>query len=153
MNVLTVCLGNICRSPLCAVVLARGGELNVRSVGFLEGGRPVHRKVRAYVHDVFGLDMSDHRSRQITISDIAWSDLIVCMSQKHIDRLKSLVPRKEHWWVRNLGDYASPVMISIPDPNFVSDPEKFTRILDLITKASTNLRNEIIAKRQHENPG
>jgi protein-tyrosine-phosphatase len=146
MNILVVCLGNIWRSPLCAAVLSREKGLSVKSVAFLKGGRRAAPGARDYAQNKLNVDLSEHRSQQITAADIGWADIIVCMNERHIQRLKALVPRKQLWWVRNLGDYADPVRSSIPDPNFISDPIRLAKTLDLIYKASTNLGRQLVAK-------
>ena len=80
-TVLVVCHGNICRSPLAAAVLAR--ELTslgiaVRSGGFLGFNWPVPAEAVAAAERL-GVDLSEHRSRLVTVELVRAADLIVAM--------------------------------------------------------------------------
>ena len=96
VRVLTVCTGNICRSPVAERLFARrlaaaGHDARVRSAGTW-GGR---QSVSAYTmraSAAIGVDLSDHRSRQLTAELIATdgADLIVAMTRQHLREVVAL---------------------------------------------------------------
>jgi protein-tyrosine phosphatase len=78
-----MCLGNICRSPFAAAALeqnAAGTALRVESAGFLESGRaaPAVAQESALRR---GIDLSAHRSQQVTAALVQGADLIVVMDR------------------------------------------------------------------------
>ena len=98
MKILVVCSGNICRSPMAAEYLrhraARSGlsHLVVESAGLLgiEGALPSSEAIEVLRED--GLDLSRHRSRGVSHSDIRTADLVITMSLDHLDALEKLFP-------------------------------------------------------------
>lgn len=90
MNILMVCTGNICRSPLMQLSLtsmaeSRGTSLVVTSAGTraLEGeGMPEHGLTVAAELGLSGAE--GHRARQLTAETIAEADLILVATSAHI---------------------------------------------------------------------
>src|SRR5713101_1781338 len=87
LDVLIVCTANQCRSPMAAAVLQRrlderGIEARVHSAGLLEGGRPATADAQAVVATA-GLDISGHRSRQVTAGMVARADVVIAMARLH----------------------------------------------------------------------
>ena len=93
MKVLFVCDGNICRSPMAAEYLrhraVREGlsHVLVDSAGLLgiEGSPAAPFAVE--VLKSAGLDLTRHRSRGVTVSDMRTADLVVTMTQTQIETL------------------------------------------------------------------
>ena len=90
-RILTVCLGNYCRSPLAAAILAQlgGPELETRSAG-LRGkwvGRPAHPWMCAAAAER-GIDLRAHRGAQITQELIGWADLVLAMDRAVLAELR-----------------------------------------------------------------
>lgn len=89
MNVLFVCTGNICRSPLAEGILRDKFKQfhlqgNIDSCGFESfhvGDRPDNRAQS--VARNHGLDISNHRSRLFRISDFDHFDKIYVMDSTH----------------------------------------------------------------------
>ena len=80
-TLLVVCYGNICRSPMAAALLDRDlGPLGieVQSAGFIGFNRPAPAEAvdAAKRHAV---NLSDHRSRPVTVDGVRTADLIVVM--------------------------------------------------------------------------
>ena len=71
--------------------------MSVTSAGFLEAGWPCPPEVMSVMDDV-GLDLSEHRSRQIDADTVSGSDLIVTMARQH---LVDLVVRHPDAWQRS----------------------------------------------------
>lgn len=88
IDVLVVCTGNICRSPMAEILLrehlvARGMRANVRSAGTLAWHGPATPEA-VEVMDARGLDLGAHRSRELTPGLVASADLIVGMTRNHV---------------------------------------------------------------------
>jgi len=91
-----VCTANICRSPTAAGLLAlRAGPVSnsadVGSCGLLPGGRSVPPQVAAAAAP-FGVDLSDHRSTQISVEELSGSDVVVTMTRQHLREVVVLLP-------------------------------------------------------------
>lgn len=97
-TVLVVCTANICRSPVVEAVLRdrlerRGlDSWTVRSAGTL--ARPGLAASRHGI-DILrerGLDIADHQSHVVEASDVAASDLVLCMERFHAESLRAELP-------------------------------------------------------------
>lgn len=96
LQLLVMCTANQCRSAMAAAIatdlLARtGAPAAVASCGLLESGHPASRStVRAMERR--GLDVSEHRSRQIDEGLVGWATLIIGMERRHVLRVVELDP-------------------------------------------------------------
>lgn len=89
MNVIFVCTGNTCRSPMAEAYLKSFKiiGLNVQSRGLFSDSSPISLNSAAVLLER-GIDASDHISRQFTAEDTL-NDLIICLSNSHRDALIS----------------------------------------------------------------
>lgn len=83
-RVLSVCYGNIYRSPFAAACLhaqfPAGAGPSVRSAGFHErDGRPVEPGFQQIALERYAIDLAAHRSRTVTADDLDWADLVLIM--------------------------------------------------------------------------
>lgn len=95
-TVLVMCLGNICRSPFAAAALvqgAAGSVLQVESAGFLESGRPAPGDAQTSAMRR-GIDLSAHRSRQVTAELVQSADLIIVMDQRQAQKIEERFQRR-----------------------------------------------------------
>jgi protein-tyrosine phosphatase len=100
-RVMTVCTGNICRSPMAEIVLrdrldaaGLGDRVLVDSGGVSdeEAGNPVDRRARRVLAE-HGYPTGDgHRARQVTAADVASHDLVLAMTAHHARALRRLGP-------------------------------------------------------------
>ncbi|MEL7977890.1 low molecular weight protein-tyrosine-phosphatase [Isoptericola sp. F-RaC21] len=96
---MTVCTGNICRSPMAEIVLrdrldaaGLGDRVVVDSSGVSdeEQGNPVDRRARR-VLAAHGYPTGDgHHARQVSAADLADHDLLLPMTAQHARRLRRL---------------------------------------------------------------
>lgn len=98
MKVLVVCDGNICRSPLAAEYLrvraVHSGlsHVVVDSAGILgiEGAPAAPFSIE--VGREAGLDLTRHRSRGITVTDMRTSDLVLAMTLTQLEAIERRYP-------------------------------------------------------------
>ena len=88
IEILIVCTGNICRSPMAEAFLRRRLENRqidavVSSAGTRTQGRPPTDEVVELMADL-DLDVSEHRSRLLTRQLVADADLVLCMAREHL---------------------------------------------------------------------
>ena len=84
MNILFVCTGNTCRSPMAEGYL-KSKEIEgvtVISRGLAADGSPVSSNSKTAMAEA-GIDIAAHISRQITADDINKADKIICLSPSH----------------------------------------------------------------------
>lgn len=84
MNILFVCTGNTCRSPMAEGYLKSKGidGVTVISRGLAADGSPVSPNSKTAMAEA-GIDIAAHISRQITADDINKADKIICLSTSH----------------------------------------------------------------------
>lgn len=88
MNVLFVCSGNICRSPMAEVLFRahaerRGLPCTVRSAGLLTVGEPAATGATTAMA-ARGVDLTGHRSDVLRPEMIDESDLVLTMERQHL---------------------------------------------------------------------
>ena len=97
-RIMTVCTGNICRSPMAEVVLrdrleAAGldGLVDVDSTGVSdeEHGNPIDPRARRTLAD-HGYPVPVHRARRVSAEQLAERDLVLAMTSGHAAALRRL---------------------------------------------------------------
>lgn len=90
-RILMVCLGNHCRSPFAAVVLAsRGGSaVDVRSAGLRAKwvDQAAHADMIAAAAE-HGFDLGEHRGVQVVPDLLAWADVVLAMDRAVLTELR-----------------------------------------------------------------
>ena len=140
MKVLTVCLGNICRSPLAEGILAakaKSAHLNwyvdsAGTSGWHEGEKADSRS-RAIAKER-GLDIEYQRSRKFVVADFDQFDLILVMDSSNYQNVIKLARSDEdRVKVKILLNYSFPRQNrAVPDPYYEGG---FGHVYDLIDAA------------------
>lgn len=98
-NVLMVCLGNICRSPLAHGIfetLSQDFNIKVDSAGtanYHSGGQPDKRSQATALNH--GIDISKQRARQFTVNDFDAFDYIYVMDRSNLRDVLALARTEE----------------------------------------------------------
>jgi protein-tyrosine-phosphatase len=110
MNLLFICSGNTCRSPLAEalarkVASSRGiDDVNVASAGTnaIDGVPATDEALLVGMER--GVDLTGHRSRQLTPAIVSEADLIFVMTPGHLEQVKQMGGRGK---VHVIDEYAS----------------------------------------------
>jgi len=148
MNILFVCTGNTCRSPMAEgylrYLLKRNGieGINVSSAGTFaaEGIPPSSHSVQ--VMQETGIDISGTSSTQITPALVNDADLVIAMTPSHKHDIPAMSPPAEDK-VKLLGEYSDGTPISDP---FGGNIEIYRQCFASIKKAIENLFEDIAEK-------
>ncbi len=98
-NILIVCIGNICRSPMAEALLrhtlssqsaSKPFQIRSAGIGALLGNPADNHAQKLMAHR--GLDISNHRATQLNRDLVQWADLILVMETDHQHYIESLFP-------------------------------------------------------------
>ncbi len=147
MNILFVCLGNICRSPTVEGVARRlaaheAPHLDLAfdsagTAGYHIGEAPDRRSqhhARARGYDISGL-----RARQLTAQDFHRFDLLLAMDEDNLAHMLRLAPAAHAGRARLfLSCLPEGRLRAVPDP-YYGGPEDFETVLDLAEEGARAL--------------
>ncbi len=119
-NILFVCLGNICRSPLAEGVAKTINQkqdlgLIIDSAGtsaWHEGEIPCEDSIR--IAKMHGIDISKFRARQVQMKDRTIFDYVIAMDKSNKENLEKMGFTD----VYLLGEFANYDCKDVPDPYF-----------------------------------
>ena len=164
-NVLIVCMGNICRSPMARAVLEKlllqarlEKAVRVDSAGThasAAGERPDPRAVAALLRR--GYDIGRQRSRRVVVQDFEQFDVILAMDADNLGTLQKMCPPQHLGKIQLLLQYAvqttasdigdtphAALVTEVPDP-YYGNPQGFERVLDLCEVGVKGLVNHLRA--------
>lgn len=147
VNVLFVCMGNICRSPTAEgvfrKVVADAGmaeRVHIESAGthaFHSGAAPDHRAQAAAQRRGFALH--EIRARRVSDEDFELFDYILVMDKDNLEELRLRAPEPYRNKVHLFLEFAGGGQVSeVPDP-YYGGASGFELVLDLIEQASERL--------------
>jgi protein-tyrosine phosphatase len=115
-----VCQGNICRSPY-AHYLALQHTKDVASLGYATAtGQPAY-PLAIKVAKSRGIDLSAHRTTDISDFNFAKGDLLLVMEDRHLVKVQQKALQHQAQ-VALLGLWASPTAALLYDPHSLSEP-------------------------------
>ena len=145
MNILFVCTGNTCRSPMAAALMnkiATEQDLDVRieSAGLFatEGNMASDNAIKAMIP--YDIDLTLHRTQPVTEDLLKQCDLILTMTEAHKMVLEPMAKDK----VFTLMEYAGG-QGDIPDP-YGGDLDEYTECARVIYGALTSVAERIADK-------
>lgn len=122
VDILIVCTGNICRSPMAEGLLKHlllpkwEGHVHIHSAGTygLTGNPAEPHAVRTM--EQMGIDIRDHRARPIDETMICTADFLIVMEEMHRDYISTVRPQAaQRIWL--LGEFGrSGRLIEVADP-------------------------------------
>ena len=153
MNILIVCLGNICRSPMAEGVMRKkitdkSLAITVDSAGTANYhvGEPPDERAIATAKN-FGIDISKFRGRQFGINDFDRFDKIFAMDSSNYRNIIKLARSKKDknkvFYFLTKGHEGS----DVPDP-WYGGSEEFIHVFELLQKASDKILEKIITHTQ-----
>jgi len=146
INVLFVCMGNICRSPTAEGVfrhhVSEGGfadRVLVDSAGThaYHVGEPPDRRAYAAA-ERRGISLAEIHARRVTDDDFERFDYIIAMDEDNQTHLLEQAPGEHRSKVQLFLSYASVSETEVPDP-YYGGAAGFERVLDLVEEASRGL--------------
>lgn len=152
INVLFVCMGNICRSPTAEgvfrdLVMRSGmdGVIRIDSAGthsYHIGKSPDKRASAAAAKR--GYDLSALRGRQVGEQDFLVFDYILAMDQENLANLKRICPSGQEHKVSLFLEYSRNFSErEVPDP-YYGGSQGFEHVLDMVEDAAQGLLDKLV---------
>ncbi|WP_426517625.1 low molecular weight phosphatase family protein [Diaminobutyricibacter sp. McL0618] len=141
-RILTVCTGNICRSPLAEQVLrAELDELDVTlsSAGTAAlVGDSMDDRAAEYSRQ-FGGRPDNHAARQLAVGQLGDADLVLALSREHRRAIVELLPRASRFTftLREFARLLDSLHIDDRD-DVVAQPDPYARLTTLVGHAAAN---------------
>lgn len=153
INILFVCMGNICRSPTAQGVFrdmvdkqGLSEYIATDSAGTIDyhaGSKPDRRARETAVKR--GLDLSDLRARIVTSDDFERFDYVIAMDRANYADLEALCPPGREERLHLFLDFAPDQPIrEVPDP-YYGGVAGFDRVFNLVEEASRGLLEKIMS--------
>ncbi|WP_298459080.1 low molecular weight protein-tyrosine-phosphatase [uncultured Cellulomonas sp.] len=160
---MTVCTGNICRSPMAEVVLRRrledaglGDVVEVSSTGISdeEHGNPIDARAQDVLR-AHGYDVPRRAARQVRATDLTGHDLVLAMTSTHARALRRLAKTpdvSDRVVMYRSFDPAAPVtdaadaehLLDIADP-WYGGPADFVECLEQVEAAADAIVDRVRA--------
>lgn len=100
-SLITVCTGNICRSPLAELYLRRGlsslDDVTVSSAGTMAVDDDVMPEQARALARSFDLEPDEHRARFLFERDVRGADLVIALAREHRRAVVSMHPRASRY--------------------------------------------------------
>ncbi|ASR47262.1 phosphotyrosine protein phosphatase [Paenibacillus kribbensis] len=138
INVLFVCLGNICRSPMGEAVLRhkvqeRGLSTQIQAdsagTGDWHIGNPPHKGTLKQLK-LHGISEQGLKARQIEARDFEAFDYIVCMDDSNERNMRKLAGGADADILKFMDLLPKEQLREVPDPYFTGNFEETYRLMD-----------------------
>ena len=154
VNILFVCMGNICRSPTAEgvfnkIIVEQGyaEKIGIDSAGthaYHTGEAPDSRAQQSAL--ARGIDISKLRARKATAKDFERFDYVIAMDHDNLSHLESICPDEHRGKLSLFLEFGSQSDVKeVPDP-YYGGPLGFERVLDLVEDASVGLLAAILER-------
>lgn len=153
-KVLMVCLGNICRSPLAEGILKSklpdsGYMVDSAGTGnYHIGDLPDQRSID--VAKKYGLDITNQRGRQFSVSDFDEFDMIYVMDNSNFENVIKLARNAQDISKVNyiLNEIYPNQNHSVPDP-YTGGPQGFEATFKMLDEACEEIAAKLIRQREN----
>ena len=154
INVLFVCLGNICRSPTAEGVFRHLVEQEGHDSWIITDSAGTHAYHIGAEPDLRaqqtarnrGIDLSDLRGRKATKNDFSEFDYVLAMDNENYQNLESICPAGFEDRLSLFLDFSKEYSeTEVPDPYYGGD-QGFEHVFDLVESASRGLLADIKEK-------
>ena len=152
IQILFVCLGNICRSPSAEAVMkqlvqqsGRTDQFRIDSAGLIDYHEGEQADPRMRAHAIRRGYVLDSISRPVRTEDFFDFDLIIGMDNRNVDELRHRAPSVETMQkVHQMTEFSRNRLYDyVPDP-YYSGAEGFELVLDLLEDACQGLLDACI---------
>ena len=148
MNILMVCLGNICSSPIAEGILTyKTKKLNVNvdsagTAGYHIGAPPDERSIE--IASKYDVDLKNQRARQFNGNDFNKFDIIYAMDKNNYAHLIALAQNeKERNKIHMILNEVNPGLFeSVPDP-YYGGKHGFLEVYQMLEKACEKIAKQI----------
>ncbi len=154
MNILMVCLGNICRSPLAEGIMKEKVRIHklkvlIDSAGtaaYHVGERPDIRSMEVALKH--GIDISEQRARKFTVEDFDLFDKIYAMDEtNYSDLVAQARTEEEKNKVEMILNTIYPDQnLQVPDPYFGGD-DGFDNVYNMLDQACEQIAVNLIEEK------
>jgi len=155
VNVLFVCLGNICRSPTAEGIFTKlvqdeglGKRIRIDSAGThaYHVGNPPDARAQAAARKR-GVELADLRARKVLAEDFEVFDYVLAMDLNNYEDLSEICPPGQEQKLSLFLEFAPDADVrEVPDP-YYGGATGFERVLDLVEQAAHGLLDDI--RRRH----
>lgn len=150
-RILFICMGNICRSPLAEGFFRHACEAagvsadfyidSAGTGGWHVGDPPDPRSIESAAN--CDVDISEQRSRKLTLADFEEFDLLLVMDQHNFETVNEIIPNHHSQKLHLMMDYCLARMEEIPDPYYGGN-DGFKNVCIMVDTASKALLKKLI---------
>lgn len=157
LNILVVCSGNICRSPMAEAMLRHrlreqaGERFIIRSAGTIseEGFPPQLPAIQAMQRR--GIDIGSHRSRPVTKELMEWADVVLVMTTDHLGELHERFPdlTQKSFLITAFPGMEIEGLYGVEDP-FGSSPEAYEMVAHELEQEVERIVQHLLARLEEQ---